>query len=100
MKLAYEFPGILFGIMVTITIFVIINTYLIDNGHIKTTDTYDSNDVNGTLVESVYFTTTTLSTIGYGDISPKTQFGKLAIALEHLFIICVAFGGITYKMSS
>ena len=28
-------------------------------------------------LDSIYFTSVTLSTVGYGDITPKTGFGKL-----------------------
>ena len=33
-------------------------------------------------LDSVYFTLVTLTTLGYGDISPTTQLGKLVVAGE------------------
>ncbi|MCW7755239.1 ion channel [Desulfobotulus sp. H1] len=33
-------------------------------------------------LDSVYFTLVTLTTLGYGDISPTTQLGKLVVAVE------------------
>ncbi len=43
----------------------------------------DNNDPNGelTLVDAVYYTTVTLSTTGYGDITPATEQARLVNAL-------------------
>jgi hypothetical protein len=96
MRFTEQFPKILFGIVITLIILVIINIYLIDNGHIHTSNSYNPDDENATLVESLYFSITTLSTVGYGDILPKSQFGKIIVTLEHLFILSILFGGISY----
>ena len=100
MKFTESFHKILFWVVVNLIVLVVINIYLIDNDHILTSNSYKPKEENATLVESVYFATTTMSTVGYGDILPKTQFGKIVIALEHLFLVCVAFGGISYGLSS
>ena len=40
---------------------------------------------NWTWIDSVYFTTSTITTVGYGDITPKTDMGKL-INIPLMFI--------------
>jgi voltage-gated potassium channel Kch len=99
MKFTEEATKIFFGIMITLLILVIGNHYLLNNDHLEPSASYDKNSDYGILIESLYFSTTTLSTVGYGDILPKTEFGKLSVAMEHLFLLCVAFGGITYSLS-
>jgi hypothetical protein len=99
MKFTDEFPRILFGIVVSLVILVIINKYLIDNHHMNISKSYNPEKNDSTWLDSLYFSTTILSTGGYGDILPKTQFGKIVVVLEHLFILCLLFGGITYKIS-
>jgi len=47
------------------------------------------------LVDSFYFTTTTLTTIGYGDLAPTTDFSKLvtvAFALSGVAMFLYALG--------
>ena len=95
-----QFPRILFAILITLFILSLANIYLIKNGHIATSSTYNPKSENSTNIESIYFATTTMSTVGYGDILPKTEFGKICIALEQLFLICIALGGISYEMST
>lgn len=36
-------------------------------------------------IDSIYFTCVTVTTLGYGDITPYTSFGKIFIALQALF---------------
>ena len=43
---------------------------------------------NFSLVDSVYFVSYTITTIGYGEIAPKTDFGKL-------FTIFVMYSGVS-----
>lgn len=39
------------------------------------------------LIESMYFSTVTITTLGYGDISPKNDFGRLITATESVLVI-------------
>ena len=52
-----------------------------------------SNDLEhfGSIVRSLWFSIVTMTTIGYGDVTPSTSLGKmLAIAFGLVGIICVA----------
>lgn len=44
-------------------------------------------DENSSIWDIVYFTTTTQSTIGYGDITPKDRFSRIAVSLQQMMII-------------
>lgn len=81
-------------ILIFFTIILIINLFLIWFGH------FDAEPADGeekfkrttwnTVVDSVYFTTTQLSTIGYGDITAKTTTAKNVCSLVHVFIIIIS----------
>lgn len=42
------------------------------------------------LVDAIYFTSMTQSTVGYGDIVPKTRKMKCVVAVHHIIIILLA----------
>ena len=39
------------------------------------------------LIDPYYFSSTTMSTAGYGDFSPKTNVAKVLVMLQQLFIM-------------
>lgn len=39
------------------------------------------------VIDPYYFSTTTMSTVAYGDFSPKTSVAKVLVMLQHLFIL-------------
>lgn len=41
-------------------------------------------------LDIIYFTTTTQSTIGYGDITPNTQIAKSIVMIHHLVVLAIA----------
>lgn len=43
-------------------------------------------------VDAIYFTFTTFSTVGYGDILPLTSAAKMLVGLEHLLVLYLTFG--------
>lgn len=43
------------------------------------------------ITNSFYLTTTQLTTIGYGDITPKTNIAKLVVSVAHLFVMFIAY---------
>ena len=54
-------------------------------------DHFNGLDQNSTFLDCWYFAFTTCSTVGYGDIGPKTQFGKgLVISLQIIVILELA----------
>ena len=51
-----------------------------------------------TRVDAVYFTVTTLATVGYGDITPASQTARVAVTVQMLFDL--AFLGIAVRVLS
>lgn len=49
--------------------------------------------------DSVYFTVTTLTTVGYGDLNPKTYFGRLFTIFYMIFGISVALYSLSFMSS-
>lgn len=88
-----NFGAVVIGVLFLITIFTLINYWLIVNKHIKTTKAYIPNDYKSTLIESAYFSTTSLSTSGYGDSYPITQTGQIVVIIQHIAIILLFIGG-------
>lgn len=50
-------------------------------------------NIEFTIVNSIYFTCVTITTLGYGDITPYTDVGKILVALQALlgFIVLSLF---------
>jgi voltage-gated potassium channel len=62
----------------------------------------DNNEGFGSIPESVYWAIVTITTVGYGDISPVTSLGKFVASLIMLMgygIIAVPTGIITTEMA-
>ena len=51
-----------------------------------------------TRVDAIYFTVTTLATVGYGDITPASQTARVAVTVQMLFDL--AFLGIAVRVLS
>ena len=45
--------------------------------------------VHGNILESIYFSVVTITTLGYGDIYPHGSFGKLLVSIEAIFGIII-----------
>jgi hypothetical protein len=75
----------------------IINYKLISQGSTNVTpsDSYTDNVVNG-----IYLTTTTLSSVGYGDILPVTNSAKIIIAVEQMLVFLLGLGVFTISCST
>ena len=80
-------------IFIFFVIILIVNLILIGNGHFDAEPDDGSvkfeRTVNNTLVDGFYFTTTQFSTIGYGDVTPKTNISKGISSLFHIVIIAL-----------
>ena len=73
-----------------ITLFLIIlvcmNYYLIYSNQISS-----SNLEGGMFINSVYFTTTQLSSVGFGDWTPSTGFAKMTTSLANVLVMFIAY---------
>ena len=79
----------IFNVIILIIISLTINFLLIVNNH---TNIIYKNNMYDTITDTIYFTTTTLSTIGYGDKYPITNLGKLIVSCQHIFVLLLALG--------
>ncbi len=74
-------------------IILIVNLILIGLGHFDSEPEEGGKkfkrDYGNTMTDGLYFTTTQFSTIGYGDITPKTQFSKWICAMVHFTVIAI-----------
>ncbi len=65
------------AVLIVIVIFILINSFLMY--HVDTIGAF--NNKKGTkmdaFVDGIYFTSTTMSTVGYGDITPQTKSAKI-----------------------
>ena len=82
------------SILIFFIITLIINLILINYGHFDSEPTDGSEKIkrtaSSTITDGVYFTTTQFSTIGYGDITPKTNTAKIISSFCHLLIIAIS----------
>lgn len=49
-----------------------------------------------TLIDVIYFTTTTHSTTGFGDIVPKTQVAKITTSVHMMLVFIIIITGLTF----
>jgi hypothetical protein len=70
----------------------ILNYYLIAQKHVNITQYADKVNNTDLIINSIYFTFTTLSSVGYGDILPITNTGKMAVALQQMLVLLVSIG--------
>ena len=66
-----------------------VNVWLIQNKHTNLSHSDDP------YVDALYFTSTTMSSVGYGDILPVTRTGKLCIAAQQAFTWLLSLGILT-----
>lgn len=52
-------------------------------------------ETNWTWIDSFYFAVSTLTTVGYGDLTPNSQFGRLVAALYILFGVGIVLASLT-----
>jgi hypothetical protein len=84
----------LFSIVIFFTVILIINLILIGTGCFDSEPEEGKEkfkrNLNNTLTDGIYFTTTQFSTVGYGDITPKTPVAKWMCSFSHLLIIAIS----------
>ena len=71
--------------VIMIIVCVCINYYLIYSNQVNS-------DKKNLFIDSVYFTTTTLSSVGYGDLLPTTPIAKMLVALQQLIVLLGSWG--------
>src|SRR5687767_247516 len=95
--------GAMRGSLKKITIFMlVVLTLVIILGSIMYLVEKENNEGFGSIPESVYWAIVTITTVGYGDISPVTSLGKFVASLIMLMgygIIAVPTGIITTEMT-
>ncbi len=87
--------NIFMWIIITVVILTFINNMLIRRDMLTVSK---DRPLKETLTDALYFTTTTFSSVGYGDITPKTANAKIIVAFEQVLLICLSLGAIGYEM--
>ena len=77
--------ALIFYILLIIVLIVIL--YQFDHTHWNGLDKKNDNTFGKRLINRLYFSTTTLSTAGYGDITPKTISAKIIVMIMQLVIL-------------
>lgn len=78
-------------IIAVIMFMIVLNYILVSTGSTNSSATTTKDK----MIDSVYFTTTSLSSVGYGDILPTTNTAKVCVSLEHLIVLAFGFGILT-----
>lgn len=81
------------GILIILVLFLLLNI-----GLMMFTENLFNNDNTKTYgekaLDGLYFSTTTLSTVGYGDISPIHWSSKTLVILEQLFLVYLSINAV------
>lgn len=75
---------LIFIIFIVINIILITSTKYFNNDHTK--------DLKYKILDGIYFTTSTFSTINYGDIVPIHPISKMLVILEQMFFAYITVG--------
>ena len=76
--------------LIKIFLIVIISTLIymsFNHEHWNGINENDDKNLFNKLISRLYFTTTTLSSVGYGDISPKTNINRLITIILHIIVL-------------
>ena len=63
-----------------------------DHTHWKGVDEEQDKKIGDKILSRFYFTTTTISSVGYGDISPKSNACRIVVSILQLFIVIHIIG--------
>lgn len=86
--LKYSTKNYIKTLIIIFTIMLIINMCMIGASQFDDPDCKERNFGN-TITDSIYFTTTQFSTVGYGDITAKTGIAKWISSFFHIIIIYI-----------
>lgn len=73
-------------------ILIVVNYVLLLSGHMSCSAGNPEGKYVESLVDSMYLSTTQITTMGYGDITPKTLFAKSITFIVHIFVMFLALG--------
>ena len=69
------------NMILLVTFFIIYSLlYTIDNNNFKNANDY---------IDIFYFTTTTQSSVGYGDITPTSRIAKMCVSTHHVLLLFI-----------
>ena len=89
----FVYWNILVAILIIIVIYGIIYTILGYMGHLNNFNSF---------IDGLYFSVTTITTIGFGDVTPKTTLAKIVVmtqqAVTILFFVLLCFASWRFKM--
>lgn len=90
---SFKQSGKLQFLLALIVLLVIMNSFLIYHDHMKVDNGVDpQHNVSDSFANSVYLTTTQISTVGYGDVCAKTTLAKYLTSAAHMCILFLGLG--------
>lgn len=87
LRTVFEFPRQLVYATLALVIALVVMTILIPTEEFNGLTSEDDDTFWKKFVNRLYFATTTVSTIGYGDITPKSTRMRYTIAIVQLFML-------------
>jgi hypothetical protein len=77
--------------IVVLNVILFVNTKWFNNDHnASTTDK---------VIDGIYFSTTCVSSVGFGDLTPQSRQAKIIVVIEQLLVIAIAFDMIMTYMN-
>ena len=89
-KIKFINSNLLIRLIIKITsilLFFTIIYMIFDNSHWNGISENDDNTFLNRFINRLYFTSTTLSTVGYGDITPVSNSSKIVTIFLHIVIL-------------
>ncbi len=74
-------------VFIIIVLFIIVNTFIFYNVDKNGWYNTEKTTLSDAFVNSIYFTSTTMTTIGYGDITPRTNGAKGFVVFMQLMTL-------------
>ena len=74
-------------IIIILLALIVVSLMFFDHTHFGGIDEEEDKNLTDALINRLYFTSTTISSVGYGDIVPKSRSLKLFTIIIHILVV-------------